>query len=449
MSRCLRAREAPHRDAADPVRAFRILVLPGDVVLSAGGQDLDLVPGREALGDQPAVVLGSAEDLGAVALNDKSYSHRNGASVSFSRASMRGGAKSCRRRRWPSSTRRAQVTIVYDAAQQLGGDFEIFRREQDSRPAERFRHRPGGIRDDRDVGGHRLDQRHAEALVLAERHVGVGPAIERREVLVRHRAGEPEPVRQHLVLLDQRPHLRVVAGQAVVAPDEDEPVVAVDVALVHLRQPDVILDLLVGDDPADEEDVDQPVAEDPLQRRPRRRAGDPRGVDGDRHDAGPLEAERLELLAVEVGIAERQVDVPRERRQLLAAERREPEESRIVGGEERRRRDVVVLQHLRAEQPREGLRHRRRQGEVEDRDVAPRRLVVGERQHVAAQVVVDGQREDVRVVPHPAQHPAHGPRAVADRVAAMRRRNPLVDSHRGSGIGDRGSGADGALGKAR
>ena len=78
------------------------------------------------------------------------------------------------------------------------------------------------------------------------------------------------------VLGDQRPDLRVVARHAVVAADEDEPVVAVDVALVDLGQPDVILDPLVGDDAADKQDVDQAVAEDLLERRPPRRVGDAR-----------------------------------------------------------------------------------------------------------------------------------------------------------------------------
>src|SRR4029079_17855023 len=44
-------------------------------VLRAGGQDLDLVARRQPLGDQPAVVLGSAENLRAVALDDKSNLH--------------------------------------------------------------------------------------------------------------------------------------------------------------------------------------------------------------------------------------------------------------------------------------------------------------------------------------------------------------------------------------
>ena len=67
--------EAPHRDAADAVDALGVLVLPGDVVAGAGGQHFDLVPRREALGDQAAVVLRAAEDVGAVALDDERDLH--------------------------------------------------------------------------------------------------------------------------------------------------------------------------------------------------------------------------------------------------------------------------------------------------------------------------------------------------------------------------------------
>ena len=70
-----RVGEAPHRHAAQPVGAFGVLVLPGDVVARAGRQHVDLVPLGQPLGDQPAVVLGAAEDLGAVALNDEGDSH--------------------------------------------------------------------------------------------------------------------------------------------------------------------------------------------------------------------------------------------------------------------------------------------------------------------------------------------------------------------------------------
>ena len=89
----------------------------------------------------------------------------------------------------------------------------------------------------------------------------------------------------------------------------------------------MVLDPLVGHDAADEEDVDQAVAEDLFERRTRRRAGDPLGVDRDRQHAGRREPERLELLAVEVGVAEREVDPAGQRRQLLrpsAASRNRP-----------------------------------------------------------------------------------------------------------------------------
>ena len=67
----LRVGKPADRDAADAVGALRVLVLPGDVVLRAGGQHFDLVPRREPFGDQAAVILGSAEDLGAVTLDDE------------------------------------------------------------------------------------------------------------------------------------------------------------------------------------------------------------------------------------------------------------------------------------------------------------------------------------------------------------------------------------------
>ena len=44
------------------------------------------------------------------------------------------------------------------------------------------------------------------------------------------------------------------------------------------------------------------------------------GIDGDRQHARGGESQRLELEAVELGVAERQIDVPDERRQLLASE---------------------------------------------------------------------------------------------------------------------------------
>ena len=312
-----------------------VLVLPGDVVLRAGRQHLDLVLRREPLGDQPAVVLGSAEDLGAVALDDECNLQRDiliTQSVdmtSRSRASMRSGAKSARRRRCPSSTR-ARTGRSYTSVPSISAaNSRSFGANSTPGAAERLRHRAGGVGQHRHVGRHRLDQRHAEALVLAQRDVDVGPPVERRQILVRHRPGEPEAVRQHLVLGDERPDLRVVARHAVVAADEDEAVVAVDVALVELGQPDVILDPLVGHDAADEEDVDQAVAEDLLERRPARRVGDaarcrrrsactPVGANPSASSSCRLNSESPSARSTR----------PTSVAQLLPPERREPEECR-------------------------------------------------------------------------------------------------------------------------
>ena len=80
-------------------------------------------------------------------------------------------------------------------------------------------------------------------------------------------------------------------------------------------------------------------------------------------------------------------------------------------------------------QPGERRGHRRRQREVEDRQVAAPRRRIGERPHVAAQLVVDGQGVDLGGVAHRPQQIAHPPGAVADRVSLVRGRHPLVDDH--------------------
>ena len=167
------------------------------------------------------------------------------------------------------------------------------------------------------------------------------------------------------------------------------------------------------------------------------------GVDGYRQHAGWRKPQRLELAAVELGVAEREVDVADERRQLTPSDRRQAEEARRVGREERRRGNVVILQHPRAVEPAERVGHRRGQREVKDGDVAPSGCRIRERPHVGPQVVVHGQRVEVGLVALAAEHLAHPTRAVSDGVAAMGRGHPLVDDHRrararGSGLGVRG-----------
>src|SRR5688572_32223237 len=96
-----RVLETPYRHPADPVVPLGIVVLPGDVVLRARRQHLDVVLGGEALGNQPAVILGSAENLGAVALDDERNLHDVSLSSSLR---MRASPKSASRARWPAMT---------------------------------------------------------------------------------------------------------------------------------------------------------------------------------------------------------------------------------------------------------------------------------------------------------------------------------------------------------
>ena len=69
---------------------------------------------------------------------------------------------------------------------------------------------------------------------------------------------------------------------------------------------------------------------------------------------------------------------------------------------------------------------------MEDRDVAAPRASGSENGRTSPRRSSSmRQREEVRLVSGRAQHVAHAPRAVADGVAAVRRRHPLVDDHRG------------------
>ena len=91
---------------------------------------------------------------------------------------------------------RPQAVVEGERAEQFRRVLEILRRELHARAAERVGHGGRRVGQHRHVGGHRLDQRHAEALVLAQRDVDRGVAVVDRQLLVGHRPGEDEAVVQ-------------------------------------------------------------------------------------------------------------------------------------------------------------------------------------------------------------------------------------------------------------
>src|SRR5262249_4405543 len=86
------------------IDALGVLVLPRDVVAGAGRDHVDVVRDGEPLGDEPAEMLRSAEDLGAVALDDERDLHDSVWSSAVSSPVMRASPKSASRRRCPAIT---------------------------------------------------------------------------------------------------------------------------------------------------------------------------------------------------------------------------------------------------------------------------------------------------------------------------------------------------------
>jgi hypothetical protein len=84
---------------------------------------------------------------------------------------------------------------------------------------------------------------------------------------------------------------------------DERTIVDVHVPLVLLGEADVIFDLLVGCNPANEQDIGESVLEQRLERRDAPGIRKPRGINHDRQHASPIEARVLELLPVVFGHA--------------------------------------------------------------------------------------------------------------------------------------------------
>ena len=108
-----------------------------------------------------------------------------------------------------------------------------------------------------------------------------------------------------------------------------------------MKRPHYVFDPLVGNHPADKQQVDPVVVERPGLHEVRR-AGQVREVGDDRQDGGVAEAEPFELRAVVLRVAQGQLDPRRVGAELAAPEIAQLDEQRMHVDEELGRRDVVV-----------------------------------------------------------------------------------------------------------
>ncbi len=215
----------------------------------------------------------------------------------------------------------------------------------------------------------------------------------------------------------------VVAGQ-------DEPRLGVEIFPVKIEGLDQVLELLVRDQPADEQDVRLAVVENA--------SGDgiARPVElGEIHedgqDARPGVAEGLELPAVELGIAHGQVHLVHEQLDLQSPLVALPRQDAVGVHKKRVRGDVVVDHDLFIGHAEKELRDRRPDRKMENDDVRRRAdlLVFPVVPPLPGRPGVEEPGEDLRPVAALAQHSLDLEHLVRDGVAVAQRGRELVDVH--------------------
>src|SRR5207302_3398191 len=84
--------------------------------------------------------------------------------------------------------------VAYDALERRGDRIRRFVAQEQARVAERPGDRPGGVRDDRKIRAHRLEERDAEAYVIGEREERRRAAVIGHELLHGEAARERDRV---------------------------------------------------------------------------------------------------------------------------------------------------------------------------------------------------------------------------------------------------------------
>ena len=130
---------------------------------------------------------------------------------------------------------------------------------QDAGAVHRRRHGRGGVGQHRNLLVERLDERHAEALVLARAQEEIGDLVERHQFLVRDLPDEMDVgVAERRRQLVERRH---VALEPALRADQEQPRPRVVERVIRVKEADHVFDLLVRHHTADEQDVGPGVVE--------------------------------------------------------------------------------------------------------------------------------------------------------------------------------------------
>ena len=251
--------------------------------------------------------------------------------------------------------------------------------------------------------------------VVVSRQLGVG------DVAAEVNVGDAEP-------RDEVMQRREIFVETSVGADKQQPGAWIEVALVGVEVADHVFDALVRNDPSDEKDV-RPLVVELTRDEVVRLQIEVRKIGHDRQHAGGVEPQRFELLPVEFGIAEREIDAGRIHGQLAAALETLLRKLLVHIDEELRRRDVVVDENLSIGQRVCDARGPGADRKMMDQDV--RRVAFLDEVAVVARAIfeprVGGLNEDVGLEAGAAERPLDAEHFVADGIAIAERRENLMN----------------------
>ena len=221
---------------------------------------------------------------------------------------------------------------------------------------------------------------------------------------------------------------REIFLESSVGSNKQQPGAWVEGALIGVKVADHVFDALVRDDPSNEKDV-RPLVVELTHDEVVRLQIEMRKIGHDRQHACGIEPQRFELLAVEFGIAESEIDARGINGQLAAALETLLRKLLVHVDEELRRSDVVVDENLSIGQRVCDARGSGTDRKMMNQDV--RRVAFLDQVVVVARAIfeprVGGLHEDVGLEAGAAERPLDAEHFVADGIAIAERCENLVN----------------------